>query len=645
MKSNLKREVARLSKGTDFKLVLKEAIVNSIQAKASDIRVKFSLDQSEDQDTMSLDGDAKYEFNSISVSDNGDGFNAQNIASFEEIGSEYKSDLGCLGRGRLSYLKAFDDVTVKSLSKDGQYSEQTFSLEFKQWDGLKGQKDGESFTDIRFHGYKKSERGFSPIKLKQEIALHILPLLSLKNRNSEFKITFLLGTEEVAMIQLSDIPVMTQDEIMVTNSSLNDNPQTPFTLRYFIKQVDHSERPLLDGYYVSSGRVVHKFSNKEKLGESARIQFSKIKGFQILFFLSSSYFDDDRIISSERDGFDIPKTNASSYELSWRQINFELKQKVNEIIKSDESLQFLEGENQKSFEKIEDEHLHLASYIKDSAEAIGSLNKDNVLQVAERKFAEDKAKFRKNKSQMSPEELLSEASRIAGKELIEYIQMRDHVISKLEELANDVNSKEEQLHNLIVDMKSHVTQENTISLENNNLWLLDDKFMGFSKIASDKELNQILDIQRNDNSSGVSGKRRPDIAAFYRDSGRKKLVLFELKKTHAGTFDATKGIDQLGLYAQKFREQGVEEIYMYLVSGLDEEAEIILKNRQFKTIYSSSGKSLFGIVGEVPCMVFVLDPEAVIADARARNQVFIDMVKENTISDDEKNTSKNLPCE
>ncbi|MFE9790002.1 hypothetical protein ACFYO7_31985 [Nocardia salmonicida] len=48
------------------------------------------------------------------IEDNGIGFTPENVASFETLDSDHKASLGCRGVGRLLWLKAFDNVSVRS---------------------------------------------------------------------------------------------------------------------------------------------------------------------------------------------------------------------------------------------------------------------------------------------------------------------------------------------------------------------------------------------------------------------------------------------------------------------------------------------------------------------------------------------------
>lgn len=72
---------------------------------------------------------------------------------------------------------------------------------------------------------------------------------------------------------------------------------------------------------------------------------------------------------------------------------------------------------------------------------------------------------------------------------------------------------------------------------------------------------------------------------------------------------------------------------MYLLTAIDKDAKIVLEERGFETIFNREGQYMFGNVGKTPCFLSVLDARAVISDARARNQTFIDMVKKGLNSD------------
>ncbi len=606
--------------------VLKEAVVNSIQAKATKIDICFTLENSEKQEELALDNDAQYKFENITIVDNGDGFTKDNKNSFEEVGSDYKSGLGCLGRGRLTYLKVFESVKIESVSSDGYYSNQNFSVNFNKW-GKRLKKENEaSFTKIQFSQYKKKnkkkqvERGFDPLTVRENILTHILPLLASRKPQDEITINFALGPNVFSSISLNDVPAMKQVKFNITNEKLNDKPETEFTLDYFIEKNEGTGKDLLDGYYTADSRIVHSFTDGDEVGKDNVIHFSTISKYRILFFLSSNYLDDQK--GGERLHFDIPKSNdEDNFELGWKEINIKLQEVLRGVINSHAELKFLDQEYQKACKKIKEENLHLVSYI-GSSNTIGSQKADSLLGSAEKKFLEDKKAFKKDSAHMPIEQAMSKASDLAGKELIEYVQMRDHVITKLEEI-NDTDKRESSVHNLFMQRYSS-TSEATKS----NLWLLDDKFMGYSKAYSEFQLGKISEEVFGNNFVHNNDSRRADIAAFYADD--KRLIIIEMKKPNSTDYDAGKGHQELAKYSRYFSDKGIDQIYLYLIATItDEVIEDFLDTYGYRKIFSNEGVALQGVVGRQKFTVTFLNPEAVISDARARNQTFIDMVKEN----------------
>ncbi len=86
-----------------------EAILNSIQANASDIKVKF---------TTIKDNELSYKIKSIEIIDNGEGFNDENIKHFSTLYTKNKKEKGCKGYGRVYYKKAFEAVEISSFNSN-----------------------------------------------------------------------------------------------------------------------------------------------------------------------------------------------------------------------------------------------------------------------------------------------------------------------------------------------------------------------------------------------------------------------------------------------------------------------------------------------------------------------------------------------
>ena len=114
-----------------------ETIVNSIQSieeveACNNPTVTIQAIRPDYRQTTLGGEDELTHFEEFIVKDNGEGFTERNYASFLEAYSTFKVKKGCKGIGRFLWLKAFDNVEVKSIySENGKWykREFTFSLD------------------------------------------------------------------------------------------------------------------------------------------------------------------------------------------------------------------------------------------------------------------------------------------------------------------------------------------------------------------------------------------------------------------------------------------------------------------------------------------------------------------------------------
>ena len=124
--TNLKAEIIDFSCSNFWQPML-EAITNSLQANADDIKITLISDDKQD-DIL----DTKID--SFQIEDNGDGFSEQNRDNFVQLkNSKFSQDpnkKGCKGMGRLSYLKVFKSAEITSFTGSEKISF-TFSEGFE----------------------------------------------------------------------------------------------------------------------------------------------------------------------------------------------------------------------------------------------------------------------------------------------------------------------------------------------------------------------------------------------------------------------------------------------------------------------------------------------------------------------------------
>lgn len=150
-------------------LPLLEAVVNSIQA--IDTRFGDEAGQGslcvrvlrDPQDALDLltPGPGRAPLKPIvgfTIEDNGVGFTPENMASFETLDSDYKAGIGCRGVGRLLWLKAFDQVEVRSAYVDADGSLRGRQFRFSVAHDVEQDQEPDGFADpgtvVGLNGFK-----------------------------------------------------------------------------------------------------------------------------------------------------------------------------------------------------------------------------------------------------------------------------------------------------------------------------------------------------------------------------------------------------------------------------------------------------------------------------------------------------------
>lgn len=122
---------------------------------------------------------------------------------------------------------------------------------------------------------------------------------------------------------------------------------------------------------------------------------------------------------------------------------------------------------------------------------------------------------------------------LSSRVLTEYVLYRNVIIEKLKKI--DKTNSEADIHNLIVPMRSKLSKEHFHNdLFTNNAWLLDDRYMSYSTILSDKHMGEILEnITIDADSNDDKKEKRPDIAIIFSndptEAKKVDVVVVELK--------------------------------------------------------------------------------------------------------------------
>ncbi len=221
--------------------------------------------------------------------------------------------------------------------------------------------------------------------------------------------------------------------------------------------------------------------------------------------------------------------------------------------------------------------------------------------------------------------------------LAEYVARRKSVLDLFDKLLGfdsengNKDHLEKAVHELICPMR---VDSHQVTIEDHNLWILDDRLAFFNFFASDRPISQFTDVKSD---------REPDIAFFYdrclawRESDRlcDTVILVEFKRPNLPTYsDKNDPYMQLMDYVARFQSgetirdrngatiMGIGKhtsFQCYIVADLTEGLKKRLRGR-FQT--TPDGNGLFGYTVAPDAYVEVIPYKKLLIDAQMRNSVF-----------------------
>lgn len=599
--ANIKSIVDNLD-NVEWKQTIYEAVTNSLQAGATNIDIKFMSDTLDYNNT-------KKKIDELIIIDNGEGFNKENTEAFQEYGTQHKKikfKIGSKGIGRFLYLKIFNKVYIESLNK-----EINFSVE----NDIKVNTLIENKYDLTKVHFKEPKFNFivDYDKLRNDIKEHFIAYFKLLN-NKEITINIYENENKECELKSVDIPKFTDKEFKVNNHI--------FKISYVFNDKDF---PYTEGFYCADDRVVIKNSQLD-----AKRKLRAFKNINILFLLSSEYLNQN--VDSTRANFKIMPVQTSQLDIfqntSWQDIKDELKIQIKEIAL----------EHKIDIDNIAKENLkesiikapYLAHYLQNNDDVY---NIEDLIANAKEELEKDKILLREKPDEVINYERLLNI--ITQSELSEYIFDRQRIIDKLKELTTD-SALEQEIHNLF--MKQHSSDENQ-NYKTNHLWLFDDRFMGYNKVFSEAQLQEIFpELIRN--------LERPDILSInelsiisnsYEKEDITDIVIIELKKASVKITPA-RAEEQLINYAGYINEAYSDRkvrIWTYAFLKFDEKTEKSLKNKGYNMVLTKSKYPIYyHPFNEVNTIINFVDYHAIADDANNRNKTFMKILNGNMIREE-----------
>lgn len=208
---------------------------------------------------------------------------------------------------------------------------------------------------------------------------------------------------------------------------------------------------------------------------------------------------------------------------------------------------------------------------------------------------------------------IKEANDVASLKLGEYIRYRQQIVEALKIFSKKNGSA--QIHNLFLQEK----------ILNNNLWLLDDKFLSYYHAMNGEKIKTIL----KPHGSYGAEKKAQNLAMFYsnkEDEDSLTCVLIDIKPFCAGLKEKLEGLFQVRTYANIFYKNNpkVKAFWIYLITEIDDNFQGILEREEYNPIFSSAeGHKIFTKYfprEDPPIYLEIACVDALIQDADARNK-------------------------
>ena len=627
MKINLKQAVKYFFHNPSLELIYIEAIANSLDANATKIDIEIVLEEISKPETLE-----------VIVRDNGEGFTDKRFSKFAELMKV--EDDGHKGLGRLVFLSYFTNVNVVShYNKKKRVFE--YSTNFDESSTVSEEVGKEkSKTELRFSGYhlkKIATHDFvKPSYLKQRLLEEFYPRLYLmKTEGKKLEITVSLKLKQIdSRIDVStDVKKISLDEIKdLKIVELDANHLAMFQSL----ELHYSIQEKLNEKVIVTALCIDGRTYKMDIISDENIPL----GYEMIFLLNSSYFDGK--VSGSRQELKLSERDKNIVKKLFRK-------KVAEILQ--EEIPVIAESNRKTKESLTNTYPHLLGYF--DQETIGIVKREESVKKAQELFFKDQRNVLEA-SEMTDEKY-DKSLELSSRALTEYILYRQIVIDKLKKI--DKKNNEADIHNLIVPMGKTLKKSNFMNdLYSNNAWLLDDKYMTYKTILSDKVMSEVVKRITEDDNVEVDNSE-PDITLIFSNDPEKTekvdVVVVELKKRGLKLEDNVTAIVQLEKRAMKlmqYYKSKIQRIWFYAIVEFNDELKLYLENNNYTALYSADimyyteGKKRLSLneTNYVNIGYYILSIDAFINDADIRNSTFLNIVKEH-FSESETKDSSNAP--
>ena len=642
-------------------LPLYEAIVNSIQSIQQRIKAGhlnsisdgvIKIDITRDPSPTLIDN-WETDIQDITITDNGIGFNDDNFKSFNTYASDFKKSLGCKGVGRMIWLKAFNNVFIRSnYLNDGIIKHREFYFDDKNAvNNVKNELNHDEIsTEVHLLDLKGKNRNNTPKRL-QTIARDIL--------NHCF---LYFVTEQAPKIIVAD-----PKDTIIINNMYNEIGKENITTESFI--IDDCTFKLVHYRNYNPNTNVHKLNlcandrcvnsiNLQNVLNGVNSKFSDDNGKYVYNgFITSKYLDDN--VNKERTAFNISEEDRT---LTGGVTKKDIVEKATVIIAEYLSydIDFYNKEKTRKIEQfVNSKHpkyrVLLKHFPEGIAEILFSEDEDKLeleLFKQEQKFrlklkeegAELKRNIKKNAHssniKLKSKNYAEKVSDLGKSSLAEYIIQRKMILDLLEEsikysdYENEKYFPEESIHQLIFPMQ---TTSDDIDYTSHNLWLIDEKLSYHYYLASDKKIKSMKPVESD-------SLNEPDIMIFdspfaFTDESEqpfRNITIIEFKRPgRKGYSNDENPIQQVIDYMDDILNGKIKtkdgnfisesnnlRFFCYILCDITDKIKKYTKQNDFKP--TPDGLGYFYYLNNYNAYIEIMPYNKMIQDSKKRNQILFD---------------------
>jgi hypothetical protein len=607
MRVKLSKAVKLFFGNSSLEMVYFEAIANALDAGATQIDIVISAQDYSQPETLAIE-----------ISDNGVGFTDERFQKFSNLFDV--DDTTHKGLGRLVYLCYFEKTLVSSNYDDYFSRKFEFSDAFNEESEIvKNENKSKNGTKLFMSGYTLERlRQYSyvqPTYLKGKILEKFYSRLFRLNQNNQ----------QVDISITATVNKKTANAVLSTNNDIPDFTFVPVEEKLdFFSKIEFYYHIKEVSMEISSAVTAISVDNRTyPIDIIAQENFPV--GYKMVFLLFSDYFNGQ--VDAARETINIPELEK---------VKKLFRNEIAKII--DKEVPQITQRNQERKQRLINRFPHLNGYFE--TDGIGYASEEDLLKKAQERF------FRAQRKILSvshlTDEQFKESLELSSRALTEYIMFRQITINKLK--SYDKNNSEYDIHNLIVPRREQFDGSNLQNdLYRNNVWILDDKYMTYDTVLSEADMSKIISVI-TEGEVFEKDDDRPDIALIFsgnpndeKDNRKVDVVIVELKKKGLSTELNSIVEVQLENRARKlmqYYKNKIQQIWFYGIVEFNEEYELHLE-ADYHRLYSN-GKVYYRNKEVVlqrnprislPVGIFIMDFEAVVNDADARNSTFLNVIK------------------